>query len=162
MEEEAGKVCGCVSKSVGCNWFNFLCSSASVFAVIWEGRFLPPPTHLVKSADTVSLIRLSAIINVVHSIYIRKFFLKEQYKIQSLVPVGFMLGSWRSRDKEVNEERKKKHGKRQRDIRKSQWETEKGERKCQWKRGDRERNRNTQRRQRHTKREREGESQSQT
>lgn len=75
---------------------------------------------MVKSADTVSLIRLSAIINVVHSIYIRKFFLKEQYKIQSLVPVGFMLGSWRSRDKEVNEERKKKHGKRQRDIRKSQ------------------------------------------
>lgn len=33
-ERQAGKVCGCVSKSVECNWFNFLCSSASVSAVI--------------------------------------------------------------------------------------------------------------------------------
>ena len=54
MENGAGKVCGCVSKSVGYNWFNFLCSSASVFAVIGEDGWLPPATLSVKCADTVT------------------------------------------------------------------------------------------------------------
>lgn len=73
-----------------------------VSAVMREGRFLPPLTHLVKSAGTVSLIKLSAVLNVVHSIYIRKFSLKDNagYRVWFYLGLRLERDRGRSREKE--------------------------------------------------------------
>lgn len=72
---------------------------------------------MVKSAGTVSLIKLSAVLNVVHSIYIRKFSLKENARYRVWLYLGLRLDRDRGRSREKEGE---KHGKRETEIRKSQ------------------------------------------
>lgn len=90
---------------------------------------------MVKSADTVSLIRLSAVVNVVHSIYIRKFSLKEQYKIESLVPTRVHAGEREKQRQRKSKRRGKKEAWKKRDgetyERVSERPRKKGERECQ-------------------------------
>lgn len=65
----AEKVCGCVSKAVEYNQHDFLYSSALGLTAMGEGPFLLHLTYLVKSADPVSLGRLSAVVRAVFCLY---------------------------------------------------------------------------------------------